>query len=151
MTSESRPIFAARARAFLCFSAVAALAFAASGCSISRSISDSISSPFEWSSDSSDSSSHDHDDAYLNDLRDYTDVYVRSSTDPEGLKRGVSVIAQKHGVTNWEADSATFRGIGEGLGKADVSQKEVDSFKMALADNRPIESAAIQRGYDAER
>ncbi|UFS70900.1 putative lipoprotein [Geomonas sp. RF6] len=124
--------------------------FTQTGCSISRSISDSISSPFEWSSDSSHSSSKDNDESYRNDIRNYTDIYVRSNHDPSGLRDGVAAIAKKHGVTDWESDSATYEGIGAGLGKAKVPKDEYEKYTVALAGGEK-QRHAMAKGYDSTK
>jgi hypothetical protein len=123
----------------------AVLALGMIGCSISNSISDSISSPFKWSSQSSKSS--DEKESYQGDVRDYTEAYVRSSTDLEGFRKGLASVAQKHGVSNWEADVATYTGIGEGLGKAQVKQTQLEVYKTNLAGGDAVKASAIEKGY----
>jgi hypothetical protein len=125
-----------------------------SGCSISASsngISDSISSPFKWSSDSSKSSSDDNKEAYLGDVRDYTVAYLRSSNDIEAFRKGLASLAAKHGITNWEADQASFSGIGEGLGKAQVSATQAEVFTNSFSGGDVVKAAAIQKGYEKYR
>jgi hypothetical protein len=125
-----------------------------SGCSISASsngISDSISSPFKWSSDSSNSSSDDKKEAYLGDVRDYTVAYLRSSNDIEAFRRGLASLATKHGITNWEADQASYSGIGEGFGKAQVSVNQAEIYKKDLSGGDAVKAAVIQKGYEKYR
>jgi hypothetical protein len=119
------------------------------GCSISHSISESVSSPFESSSHSSKSS--DQKESYQGDVRDYTEAYVRSSDDPAAFRKGVSSIAQKHGVSNWEADHATYTGIGQGLGKAQVKQSQVEVYKANLSAGDAAKASEIQKGYDQSK
>jgi hypothetical protein len=129
--------------------ALAVMAFfglAMTGCSISDSISDSISSPFKWSSRSSDSS--DKKESYQRDVRDFTEAYLRSSSDPAGFRAGLASTAQKHGISNWEADEATYHGVGEGLGKAKAKQSQVEVYKTNLSGGDPVKAAAIQNGYN---
>ena len=122
-----------------------------SGCSISNSISDSVSSPFKWSSDSSRSSSRDKEAAYQGDVRDYTEAYVRSSSDIEAFQKGLASLATKHGITNWEADQATYLGIGEGLGKAQVTDVQLEVYKTNLSGGDAVKASAIQNGYEKYR
>jgi hypothetical protein len=129
----------------------AALVFSMSGCSISTSISDSVSSPFKWSSDSSRSSSKDNEAAYQGDVRDYTEAYVRSSSDIEAFRKGLASLATKHGITNWEADQATYLGIGEGLGKAQVTDVQLEVYKTNLSGGDAVKASAIQNGYEKYR
>jgi hypothetical protein len=117
------------------------------GCSISNSISDSVSSPFKWSSDSL-SSSGGGKEKYEGDVRDYTEAYVRSSSDIEGFRKGLASIAEKHGISNWEADEATYTGIGEGLAKAQVKEAQLEVYKANLSKGDATKAAAIQKGYE---
>jgi hypothetical protein len=121
------------------------------GCSISKS----ISSPFEWSSDSiasssssSGSSSGDRSQEYRDDVRDYTAAYVQSGGQFDAFSRGLSNIAGKHGVSNWEADSNTYVAIGEGLRKAGVTQMQLNVWKSNLAGTDSSKATAMQKGYD---
>ncbi|HTP64554.1 MAG TPA: putative lipoprotein [Geobacteraceae bacterium] len=114
------------------------------GCSISTSISDSVSSPFKWSS----SISGGEKEAYQDDVRDYTEAYVRSSSDIEGFRKGLASLAEKRGISNWEADEATYLGIGAGLAKAQVKDTQLEVYKNNFAKNDAVKAAAIQKGYD---
>ncbi|HJV34210.1 putative lipoprotein [Geomonas sp.] len=128
----------------------AGIVLAMFGCSISDSVSDSVSSPFKWSSDSSRSSSHDKE-SYQRDIRDYTEAYVRSSADVQGFRSGLASIAEKHGISNWEADSATYKGIGQGLGRAKVKQAQLEVYKANIASGNATYASAMQDGYDQYR
>lgn len=127
------------------------LLFSMTGCSISTSVSDSVSSPFKWSSDSSSHSSEGKEEAYQGDVRDYTEAYVRSSSDIEAFRKGLASLAAKHGITNWEADQATYIGIGEGLGKARVSSTQFEVYKTNLTQGDAVKGSAIQKGYERYR
>lgn len=130
----------------LLLAGAAVVVLAMTGCSISNSISDSISSPFKWSSQSSKSS--DEKESYKSDIRDYTEAYVRSSNDVAAFRNGLASIAQKHGISNWEADPTTYTGIGQGLGKAHVKQAQLEVYKANLAGGDAAKAAAIQEGYN---
>jgi len=123
------------------------------GCSISESISKSISSPLEWSSESSASSSRssspERGEAYRDDVRDFTAAYVQSGGQFDQFNRGLGNVAAKHGVSNWESDSTTYVGIGEGLKKAGVSATALTVWKSNLAGSDSSKGAAIQKGYDS--
>jgi len=128
----------------------AVLALAVTGCSISVSSTSDSSSSFKWSSESSSSSSKSSNqkESYQNDVRDYTEAYARSSNDPAGFRSGLASVAQKHGITNWEADQATYTGIGQGLGKAQVNQSQLEVYKTDLAGGDAARATAMQEGYD---
>jgi hypothetical protein len=128
------------------------LLVSANGCSISESVSDSISSPFESSSASSRSSSPEgRAESYQSDVRDYTIAYLRSGGDFSKFMNGLGGLAQKHGVTNWEADSNTYVGIGRGLKRAGVTPMQLEVYKTNLAMGDPQKAASIQQGFDQEK
>ncbi len=124
-----------------------ALAFVP-GCSSFSASSDSISSPFVSSASSSKSSSPEA--AYREDVSDYTAAHLQSGGTADELRRQIGSLAAKHGITDWENNPSTYRGIGEGLAKAGYRQVQVDAFKKNLATN-PEQAGWIQDGYDARR
>lgn len=121
----------------------------AAGSSMSES-SNSISTSFESSSKSSTSSSEERKEAYRGDVRHYTEIYTRSSSDVAGLARGLSSIGEKYGTTNWEADHSTYIGIGEGMAKAKIPQGQVAAYMSHLAQGDPLKIAAMQKGFEQE-
>jgi hypothetical protein len=121
----------------------------AAGCSFSdssTSISKSISSPFESSSASSPGGA----EAYQNDVADYTYAYVISSSQFDAFWKGLANVAERHGVTNWEADDATYRGVGMGIRRAKLSQAQLDVIAKNLSGGDAKKIKLIQRGYDTE-
>lgn len=117
------------------------------GCSFSdssASISKSISSPFQSSSGSSPSA-----EAYQNDVADYTYAYVISGGQFDTFIKGLGGVAERHGVTNWEADDATYIGIGQGLGKAKFTQTQLDVFAKNVTNSDAKKTKLVQQGYDA--
>lgn len=121
-----------------------------SGCSFSyssKSSSDSSASSSDSSASSSGSSAN-RTEAYEADVRDYTSAYVRSGGDFNSFMAGLGNVASKHGITNWEADNATYVGIGRGLKAANVTQLQVDVYKTNLSKGDATKAAAIQQGYD---
>ncbi len=119
-----------------------------SGCSLSyssKSISKSVSSPLISSSRSSSP-----EDKYFNDVRDFTAAYVQSGGSADSLRREIGALAEKHGVTDWENDESTYKGIGAGLAKAGRRQLEVDAFKTNLATTHE-QSKWLQKGFDSAK
>lgn len=126
-----------------------ALSLSLTGCvmsSISES-SGSISDSSTSSSKSSKSSSDESRESYLRDIKQYTAVYIRANSDMKGLTKGLATISEKHGVTDWEAYSATFLGIGEGFAKAALTQQQVDQNAAVLAQGDQVKVAMIQQGF----
>lgn len=126
---------------------IAALCFAPLGCSLSKSsgsISNSISSPFASSSKSSQSSSQ----KYQEDVRDYTASYVKGgNSTADGLRNGLAAVAREHGITNWEADSDTYVGVGLGLAKGGLKGASYSGYRDAIAGGSASNAQAIDRGY----
>jgi hypothetical protein len=119
------------------------------GCSISNSsdtLSDSISSPFKWSSKSSDSSS-DGASAYRQDVSDYTVAFVRSGDDLDAFRSGLRELAESRGVTNWEEDSLTCASIGLGLRSADFTDARAMAFARQLLGEDGVGLEALRAGY----
>jgi hypothetical protein len=141
-----------RASAFLVVSAVAGLALAGLGCSFSdssRSISDSINHSSDSSgksSDSSSSSSKDKKSAFADDLVEYTQAYVKAGGGAEGFLDGVGDLARKRGVSDWEADDATWVSIGRGLGMTKLGDAELVAYENVWAAGNPERIGALQRG-----
>ena len=117
------------------------------GCSFSdssKSSSDSSSSPFRWSSSSSGGGSS----AYRDDISESTYAYVRTGGGLPAFQRELGRVAERHGVTDWEGDPATWFAMGEGLARAGVSAAALEAFKSELADDDPNRLRAIQLGYE---
>ena len=123
------------------------------GCSISAS-SWSVYKSVRSSSRSSDSSYSSSpgaaEEAYREDVSDYTRAYAKSGGgDFQGFKSDLARLAEEHGITNWEENPATYTAIGEGLGKAKVSDAALMAYKRSLAGGDPKKADAIQQGYDS--
>lgn len=124
------------------------------GCSLSassESSSDSSSASSESSSKSSASSSPESkESAYRDDVRDYTEAYVKSGGQFDAFQKRLGELAKKHDITNWEDSMATYEGVGAGLGRARVNQVQVDAYKQNLGKDDPRKMEAIQKAYNAQ-
>lgn len=143
-----------------------------SGCSFSKSsesISDSISSPSDWSRSSSESSSGSSggDDSgdggeekteqpetqqdaqsYSADVTQLAYTYGKQGGDIGALRTGVTTLAAKRGITNWEVDSMTCQSIGKGVGKAGMSADDFTKFSQSLFGSDLMKSNELRRGYE---
>jgi len=134
------------------FLALGSTAFVIGGCSFSDSsgsISDSTSSII-----SSPSSISGKSKKYPNEVADYTMAYVKSSqpnADYSSFLKGLSDIAAKEGITNWEQDTRTYIGIGKGLKKANVEGTVYETYKNNFANGDSQKMEDIQDGYDSEK
>jgi len=129
------------------------LTVTAAACSFSDS-SKGISDSFESSSKLISSSSPEGEEhAYQSDVRDYTKTYVGSGPrhDLAAFRTDLGHVAERHGITDWESHTATYVGVGEGLGKSGASETELLAYKRTLGGNDPHKMEAIQQGYDSAR
>ena len=127
------------------------------GCSVSAS-SWSLSKSVRSSSRSSDSSSSSSpgaaEEAYREDVSDYTQAYAKSSRaggDIVAFRADLARLAEQHGITNWEENPSTYTAIGEGLGRAGVSSAALMAYKPNLSGGDPAKAELIQKGYDSAR
>lgn len=123
------------------------------GCSFydsSRSSSESSgsSSASSASSSGSSASSAARKDSYVKDVAGYTQAYAKSGGQYDGFTRGLSEIAEKHGVSDWENDPDTYTGIGAGLRNASVPPAEFEVWKQNVTNGNATKAAAMQKGYD---
>jgi hypothetical protein len=127
------------------------LALLQAGCSFyysSESSWKSSTSPSRSSASSSPDDDDKDDEAYRNDIRDFTAAYASSRRDLDGFERGLGEVARRHGVTDWEADDATFVGIGAGLKRAGVSADDRAAYETAIGAGEP-ERSLIRRGWES--
>ena len=129
-----------------------------SGCSISDSAG-SLSRSSESFSDSSTSSSKSSEsdakkadgNTYENEIKDFTVTYLRtnaSKADQNGFMEGISDVASQNGIVDWEANPKTYRAIGKGLKKANVSGALYESYKIKFSNGDIGKMNDIQEGYD---
>lgn len=138
--------------ASLRYGALFVTAFMIAGCSISyssKSISDSTSSIV-----SSPSSVSGKSKQYQNEVADYTMAYVKSSqpnASYANFLKGLSEVAAKEGVTNWEQEALTYIGIGKGLKKAKVEGVAYETYQKNFAEGDAKRMKEIQKGYESEK
>lgn len=84
--------------------------------------------------------------SYRRDLRQYAAAFVRSEGTTDEFVRGVTRIAEDHGITHWESEPFTPRAIGEGLHDAHLSEAEMDAFIDSVGRDRPEAQLALD-GY----
>ena len=133
------------------------LALSLSGCAFlesSGSVSDSSGSVSDSGgsfSDSSKSSSGGGDQAYRDDVRDFTVALVSLNGRPDELRRGVAEIALGRGISDWEVLDSTYSSVGEGLARVDVSAERLLAYRVALAQPGSSNFDAIGSSYEASR
>ena len=118
------------------------------GCSISHSsetISDSLVSPFRWSSDSSPDGGDEF--AYSRDLSDYAAHFAKSGGDLDAFRTAVRLRAAAEGISNWQEDAFTCASIGYGLQIAQIDPAQADRLAEELLGAHPKGLAALRSGY----
>ena len=133
---------------FSAVSLLVAVLLVSAGCSISAS---SKSSSESSASSSASSSPESKETQYRNDVRDFTASYVKSGGRIDDFKRRLGELAKERGITDWETNLVTYEGIGRGLGKAKVSEVELQTYTSNLAGMDPARAKAIKDGYEAEK
>jgi hypothetical protein len=135
-----------------CAVGLAAASLACSFSYSSKSISDSVESSFESSSASSSSSSPESNASrYRDDVESYTQAYVVSGGSEGAFLGGISELARKRGITDWESDENTWRGIGRGLGRAKVDSVQLGVYEKNWAGGDPEKVKLIRKGYGEVR
>jgi hypothetical protein len=135
-----------RSLAWVLCAALLASPIACSFSHSSKSSSDSSTSP----SKSSRSSSGDDTTEFHHDVEQYTAAYVQGGgTSQSSFFSGLSQLARKRGVSDWEAEDATWESIGRGLGRAEVGDAERTAYVQAWAGDDDAHASAIERGYEA--
>jgi len=135
---------------------ILALPILVGGCSFSdssRSISDSIESSSDSSGSISDSSESNKEKKYENEVSDYTMAYVKSSKEADyaAYQKGLSDIAAKRGIVNWDQEPKTYIAIGKGLKKAGIEGVAYETYKRNFAGSDEAKMQNIQKGYESEK
>ena len=129
--------------------AIGGLLLAPAGCSISYSserLSKSVSSPFE---SSSGSSGEEEDTAYRDEVASFAAGFAGSGGDVTTFQRGMSSIAERRGIHDWEDDDPTCRAIGVGLHRAGLGGGRAEALAGDLLSGREERVKLVMKGYDA--
>lgn len=90
---------------------------------------------------------------YEGDVLDYTYAYLKSTSsaaaDYDGFLKGLSDIAAKHGIADWEADTHTYLAIGKALKKARIEGVSYEAYKKNFAGADADKMRDIQKGYES--
>jgi hypothetical protein len=124
---------------------------AAVGCSFSassKSISKSISSPSRSISESSKSNAA----RYRDEVADYARGFVTGGGgDVSSFRRGLAGVAEKRGISDWESNSDTWKSLGVGLGRTEISDAAFAGFVGSWARGDSTRSDLMRQGFESER
>ncbi|MFN3603582.1 MAG: putative lipoprotein [Leptonema sp. (in: bacteria)] len=128
---------------------------------ISRSISDSLgslSTSLQAISNSLVSSSESISNSLKSDKKEqqlyqhnveiFTEFAIKEKLNSEEYLRGLSRIARKHNLIDWEKDENTYIAIGKGIKNSGISLKEFYAFTETLS-NKHIQNL-IEMGFVSE-
>ena len=120
------------------------------GCSFyysSESSVKALTSPSRSSGSSSGGDEEKEKEAYRDDVRDFTAAHAAKHEDVDGFASGLANVARRHGITDWEAEEATYTAVGAGLKRAEVRPSDRERYEATVAGNEPAKVALIRRGY----
>ena len=124
---------------------------AASGCSFSassESISNSISSPFRSSSASSASDAS----RYRQEVADYAQAFVAGGGgDALSFQRGLATLAEKRGISDWQANPDTWTNLGVGLGRTKISDAAFTGYVESWAGDDATRRDLMRQGFKSAR
>ena len=125
------------------------------GCGISKSISNSISTSGESISDSISSLSPSGGDSskatYERDVTAYAAVFAGSPGTGREFLRGLGQVAERHGITHWEAEPETLRLAGTGLRRGGLSAERLTDLSDRIAESDPESARRLVEGYESAR
>lgn len=83
---------------------------------------------------------------YRRDLRQYASVYVQGAAGGErdDFRRGITRIAESHGIAHWEGEPATPYAIGQGFRDAQLSEAAMLEFCDALGSDTAAAKLALE-------
>jgi hypothetical protein len=64
---------------------------------------------------------------------------------------GIAPIAQKRGISNWEADENTWIGIGRGLGRTKIDKVQLGVYENSWSGGDANKIKLIQKGFEQVR
>ena len=133
-------------RAFII--AAALLCSASLACSFSHSSGSSSDSSKSFSNSSKSSSGGDDKKAFREDVSHYTEAFVEAGgAQPQSFFSGLSDLARKRGVSDWESEPSTWEAIGWGLGRTDVNDAQRTAYESAWTNGDAARESAMAKGF----
>lgn len=123
------------------------------GCFISTSISTSVDAVLGSVSNAlnsiSDSISTGGGESamYLRDVKMYAATYLREPNADADFARGLSLVAESHGVVHWEASAETFVAVGDGLRLGGASPEQMERMVTRLGQTDAERARLLLDGY----
>lgn len=83
---------------------------------------------------------------YKMDVRDLTYFYATNLANSD-WEKDMFLVARKNGILEWQSDRSSWEGIGEGLKKAGLSQKELEATLQEIKTTHPVQYRMIKSAY----
>ncbi|MCF6313201.1 MAG: putative lipoprotein [Verrucomicrobiales bacterium] len=121
------------------------------GCVVAGATSASLGSisSLSASSASSDANHHHHHSAFYNDVRESTATAVIAQVSTAEVLRSVSRAAKQHGISDWEAEQASYIALGEGLRQAGLTQAQAQEWISRLSPGNQQNAQLMLKAYQA--
>ena len=117
-------------------------------CSFSHSSGSSSDSSKSSSGSSKSSSGGDDKKAFREDVSHYTEAFVEAGgAQPQSFFSGLSDLARKRGVSDWESEPSTWEAIGWGLGRTDVNDAQRTAYESAWTNGDAARESAMAKGF----
>ena len=85
-------------------------------------------------------------------MEEYTAAATRAGGGgAENFQKGISELAAKRGISDWEANPDTWKSVGRGLGKSELSDPEALAFARTWCDGDETRLGLVREAYGAAR
>ena len=87
----------------------------------------------------------------MNEVMIFTYTMANTKVTSDDFMRGISKIAERYGVTNWEFFKETYLAIGKGLKQAGIKKDQIDTLPIlaGMTGPRTTMKKYILEGYDS--
>jgi len=85
---------------------------------------------------------------YQSDLANTVTLAIKRGTSDEELLEQLGVVAQRHGLSDWETREKTYVGIGAGLRKAGVPESRAQEIAEFVSDGDPARRALVMKEFE---
>ncbi len=121
--------------------------FLVGACATAGASSASLGSASSLSGSSMSSAAAEHHHHYSSDVRAAARSAIVAGASEGEVLRSVGRVAERHGISDWEARSATYLAIGEALKQAGQDEASATELAPKLTGNDPQASALLLEGY----
>ncbi len=85
--------------------------------------------------------------AYATDLANTVILAMRRGTEDDELLRQIGIVAERHGLRDWESVADTFAAIGDGLRQAGVSGDKAGAVANLVSGSDDMRRQLVLQAY----